>query len=99
MHFYPITPDSISVFHIPIIRIIGCILITKVTNNIRQSIMLPANQNIARTSIPINNILDTARVIAITGNINRETKVLGQGFDSVVWALTFSTCMEKEKVD
>lgn len=51
--------------HIPIIGISRRIAITQFRNNIRQRIMLPANQDIARAGIPIHNCLHAGRVIAI----------------------------------
>ena len=78
--------------HIPIIRIGRRIAITQFRNNIRQSIMLPTNQDIARTSIPIDDGLHANGIVAIAGYIHSKAQIFGQWFDSVVWALALAIC-------
>lgn len=54
--------------------------------------MLPANKNIATASIPINNILNTTRIVPVAGSVNGQTKVLSQGLDGVVRTLALAIC-------
>ena len=54
--------------------------------------MLPANKNIATASIPINNILNTTRIIPIAGSVNSQTKVPSQGLDGIVRTLALAIC-------
>jgi hypothetical protein len=52
--------------------------------------MLPADQDIARTGIPVHDVLDALGIVAITGCVHCETQIFGQWFDGIVGALTLS---------
>ena len=54
--------------------------------------MLPANQDIAGTSIPIHDGLHAGRIVAIAGYIHRKAQIFGQWFDGVVGALALAVC-------
>lgn len=49
--------------------------------------MLPANQNIARSRIPLDHIFNTLGIVPVAAYVDRETKVRGEGRDGVVGAL------------
>ncbi len=91
-HKFPFRFLKPPLLHVPIIRISRRIAITQFRNNIGQRIMLPANEDIAGTSIPIHDGLHAGGIVAIAGYIHRKSQVLGQWFDSVVWALALAVC-------
>ena len=91
-HKFPFCFLQSLLLHIPIIRISRRIAITQFRNDIRQRTMLPANQDIAGTSIPINDGLHAGRIVAIAGYIHRKAQIFGQWFDGVVGALALAVC-------
>lgn len=54
--------------------------------------MLPANQDIAGTSIPIDDGLHAGGIVAIAGYLHSKAQIFGQRFDGVVWTLALAVC-------
>jgi hypothetical protein len=67
-----------------IIRITWRIGITQLFNNVRQSFVLPADEDVARPGIVINDFLDAFRIVAATRGVDCQAQVLGERFDGLV---------------
>ena len=81
-----IRPDNIKV----IVRVSGCILIPKRIDNIRQSIMFPANQNIAGPVVAFHRIGNAVRVVAVAVRVDREAEVFCERLNGLVGAGAFA---------
>jgi len=57
---------------VAVIRIIRCIIITKLLHDISEGIVFPANKNIAIAVVVFNSILDTFVICLATGCIDRK---------------------------
>jgi hypothetical protein len=53
-----------------------------------KGVMLPADQDIARAFIALHGISHTARIISVARDINRESQIVGQWVDCIVWPLS-----------
>jgi hypothetical protein len=84
-----VRPDDIEA----IVRINRRILIPKRIDNIRQSIMFPANQNIARSIVAFHSVRDAVRVVAVAVRVDCETEVFRQRLDGLVGAGAFAACV------
>ena len=81
-----IRPDNIKV----IIRVGRRIFVPKSINNIRQSIMFPANQNIAGSIVAFHGVSDAVRVVAVAVRVDREAEVLCERLNGLVGAGAFA---------
>lgn len=81
-----IRPDNIKV----IIRVGRRIFVPKSINNIRQSIMFPANQNIAGSIIAFHGVSDAVRVVAVAVRVDREAEVFCERLNGLVGAGAFA---------
>jgi len=74
--------------HLPVIRVVRCILITKRLDDVGQSVVLPADQNVTSPLVALDNIFDAIRIVTVTARINGKTKILRQRLYRVVRTLT-----------
>jgi hypothetical protein len=81
-----IRPDDVEA----IIRISRRIFIPKRIGNIRQSIMFPADQNIARPVVALHSIRNAVRVVAVAVRVDCEAEVFREGLDGLVGAGAFA---------
>ena len=81
-----VRPDDIEV----IIRITRRILVPKSVDNICQSIMLPANQNITRSVVAFHGVRNAVRVVAVAVRVDCETKIFRERLDGLVGAGAFA---------
>lgn len=81
-------------FSLPIIRISWRIVISQLLNNIRQGIMLPADEDISWPRVVIDDFLDAFRIVAVTRSVDRQAEVLGQRFDGLVGTVPLAVCDE-----
>jgi hypothetical protein len=81
-----IRPDDVEA----IIRISRRIFIPKRIDNIRQSIMFPADQNIARPVVALHGIGNAVRVVAVAVRVDCEAEISRDGLDGLVGAGAFA---------
>lgn len=73
-----------------IIRVGRRIFVPKSINNIRQSIMFPANQNIAGSIVAFHGVSDAVRVVAVAVRVDREAEVFCERLNGLVGAGAFA---------
>lgn len=76
-----------SPFLIPIVGVRRRIIVAKGSNDISQFIVLPADKDVASSSVAINNTLHTIRIVTLTRSVNGKSETLCQRKNCVVWAL------------
>jgi hypothetical protein len=81
-----VRPDDIKV----IIRISRRILISKRIDDIRQSIVFPANQNVAGSIVVLHSISNAVRVVAVAVCVDCEAEVFGERLDGLVGTGAFA---------
>jgi hypothetical protein len=81
-----VRPDDVEA----IIRISRRILIPKRIDNIRQSIVFPANQNILSPIVALHRISNAIRVIAVAVRVDCEAEIFGERLDGFVGAGAFA---------
>lgn len=81
-----VRPDDIKV----IIRIGRRILVPQSIDNIRQSIVFPANQDIAGSIVAFHGIRNAVRVITVAVRVDCEAKIFSERLYSLVWAGAFA---------
>lgn len=79
-----------SQHHIPVIGIVWRIGITQRGDDIRQSVVFPADENVAGTGVPLDDVGDTLGIVTVTGQVHGQTEVGGERLDGVVGTLTFA---------
>jgi hypothetical protein len=80
MVFRWISPDDVKA----IIRVVRSIVISKRLDDIVERIMLPTNQDVARTPIVLYDFVDAALVVSVARRIDGDTEILSQRVDGVV---------------
>jgi hypothetical protein len=74
----------------PVIRIRWGIIVTQLVDDIRQGVVFPANQNIARPGVTLNHISDTLGIIAITGCVDNQSQVFCERLYGLVRTSAFA---------
>jgi hypothetical protein len=67
-------------------------VVPKSINDICQSIVLPADEDVSRAGIVIDNICYAILVIPIARCVKDKSQIVGKGFNGVIWSLTGTIC-------
>jgi hypothetical protein len=85
-----VRPDDVEA----IVRVGRRILIPKRIDDIRQSIVFPANQDIARSIVALHRIRNAVRVIAVAVRVDCEAKIFRERLDGLVGAGAFAAWVD-----
>jgi hypothetical protein len=69
---------------LPVIRIGWSVIISELLDNIRQSIVFPADEDVAGSRVVLDNLLDTLRVITIAASVHCDTEVFSERLNSII---------------
>lgn len=84
-----IRPDHTEVVAV----VIRSILVAERLDNVRQSIVLPADQDVSWSAIALDYTCDTVLIVTLARRVNRQAERVRQRDHGVVWALLGTICL------